>query len=68
MQAYGRFTIPVISYVIMAVKRGNIECELNCKLVRGEYIQPILGCKVCIGMRVIKILDNDEINTVIINH
>ena len=38
------------------------KCLLDCNLVKSKKIRPILGRKACLGMSIIKYLDNDELN------
>ena len=42
--------------------RGDYHCLLECKLVDSSTIRPILDRKACIGMKLIKYMDNDEVN------
>ena len=60
--AYGGATLPVISTVLLRVWRGDFRCRLDCKLVDGEGIRPLLGRRACIGMKIIAYLDNDKLN------
>ena len=59
--AYGGTRIQVIGDVILFVLRNNMEYKIRCKLVDNCNVRPLLGRKACIGMNVIKYLDNDEI-------
>ena len=60
--AYGGSKIPVVGEVQIHVSRGDYQCHLNCKLVDSTEIRPLLGRKACIGMKIIKYIDNDELH------
>ena len=62
ISAYGGSKLPVVGQVIIRVWRDNHKCLLDCKLVDNDDIRPILGRKACIGMNIIKYIDNDAIN------
>ena len=42
--------------------RDDLKCKLDCKLVDSNTIRPLVGRKACIGMKIIKYIDNDELN------
>ena len=60
--AYGATPLPVLGTVILRVWRGDFSCRLDCKLVDGHDIRPLLGRKACIGMKIVSYLDNDQMN------
>ena len=60
--AYGGDTLPVVETVLLQVWRGTFRCRLDCKIVDRSDIQPLLGRKACIGMKIVTYLDNDKIN------
>ena len=60
--AYGGTTLPVVGTVLLRVWRGKSSCRLDCKLVDGINIRPLLGRKACIGMKLVSYIDNDELN------
>ena len=59
--AYGGATLPVVGKVVLRVWRGRSKYRLECKLVDSRKIRPLLGRKACLGMSIIKYLDNDAI-------
>ena len=60
--AYSGSRIPVTGQVLIHVSRGDYEGFLDCKLVNSTEIQPLLGRKACIEMKVIMYTDNDELH------
>jgi len=60
--AYGGSTIPVVGSVTLSVRRGKAKHRINCKLVEGNKIRPLLGRKACLGMNIVSYLDNDSLN------
>ena len=60
--AYGGTTLPVVGRVILVVWREASKYRLDCRLVDSQKIRPLLGRKACLGMKVIKYLDNDAIH------
>ena len=60
--AYGGNTLPVIGTLLLQVWHVNYRCRLDCKLVDRSDIQPFLGRKACIGMKIVTYLDNDKLN------
>ena len=60
--AYGGSKIPVVGEVQIRVSRGDNQFLLDCKLVDSTEIRPLLGRKACIGMKIIKYIDNDKIH------
>ena len=59
--AYGGAKIPVLGEVILSVSRRQREYKLRCKLVENSNMRPLLGRRACVGMEIIKFLDNDVI-------
>ena len=37
-------------------------CQLDCKLVDNSHIQPLLGRKAFLGMKIVSYLENDELH------
>ena len=60
--AYGGTTLPVVGTVLLRVRRGDLQCRLDCKLVDCNDIRPILGRKACLGLKIVAYLDNDQLN------
>ena len=60
--AYGGATIPAIGQALHRVSRGDLRCRLDCKIVDGPKIRPLLGRKACVGMKIVTYLYNDSIN------
>jgi len=60
--AYGGTTLPVVGTVALAVTRAGIKYKLQCKLVDGRNMRPLLGRKACLKMNIISYLDNDELH------
>ena len=60
--AYGGSTLPVVGKIILSVRRGKAKHRIDCKLVDGIQMRPLLGRKACIGMNVVTYLDNDSLN------
>ena len=61
--AYGGQSIPVAGTDRLKVWCGDYQYKLDCKLVDSERIQPLLGRKACVGMKIIAYLDNDSMNS-----
>ena len=61
LSAYGGANLNVVGKVKLRVWRDDFRCKLDCKIVDNKGIRPLLGRKVCIGMNIIKYMDNDEI-------
>ena len=59
---YGGATLPVVGSVLLRVWREGSKYRLERKLVDSRKIRPLLGRKACLGMMVIKYLDNDAIH------
>ena len=57
--AYGGATLPVVGKVVLRVWRERSKYRLECKLVDSRKIRPLLVRKACLGMNIIKYLDND---------
>ena len=60
--SYGGTSIPILGRVRLRVWRGDFRCFLDCNLVDSKRVRPILGRKACLGMKIIKYLDNDQLN------
>ena len=60
--SYGGTSIPILGKVRLRVWRGDFRCFLDCNLVDSKRVRPILGRKACLGMKIIKYLDNDQLN------
>ena len=61
IQSYGGGRTTVLGEVQIRVRRLDLVCRLNCKVVEGEQFTPILGRKACLGMNLIKMKDCDAI-------
>lgn len=48
--------------MLLRVRRGDVRCCLDCKLVDQQGIRPLLGRKACLGMKIVAYLDNDQLN------
>ena len=62
LSAYGGSKLTVVGQVRIRVWRDDYMCLLDCKLVNNNSIRPLLGRKACVGMKIIKYMDNDELN------
>ena len=62
ISAYGGSRLPVVSQVIIPVWRNGKKFKLDCHLVDNTSVQPILGLKACLGMKILHYMDNDKIN------
>ena len=62
LTAYGGSKLTVVGQVRIRMWRDDFKCQLDCNLVESNAIRPLLGRKACIGMKIIKYIDNDEIN------
>ena len=60
--AYGGATLPVVGTVTIWVQRGGTRFKLNCKLIDGTNIRPLLGRKACLQMNIVSYLDNDALS------
>ena len=60
--SYGGTSISILGRVCSRVWRGEFRCFLDCYLVDSKRVRPILGRKACLGMKIIKYLDNDQLN------
>lgn len=60
--AYGGTKLPVVGTVLLPVRRGDLQCRLDCKLVDHDGIRPLLGRKACLGLKIVAYLDNDKLN------
>ena len=55
--AYGGTRLNVVGHVELLVERNNTKYKIACKLV-DEDSRPLLGRKACIGMNIVKYIDN----------
>lgn len=62
LAAYGGSKLTVVGQVCITVWRDDFKCQLDCRLVDNNAIRPLLGRKACVGMKIIKYMDNDELN------
>ena len=62
LAAYGGSKLSVVGQVHITVWRDDLKRKLDCKLVDSNTIRPLLGRKACVGMKIIKYTDNDELN------
>jgi len=62
LSAYGGSKLQVVGSVQITVWRDDFKCQLDCKLVDNNAICPLLRRKACVGMRIIKYTDNDQLN------
>ena len=62
ISAYGGAKLNVVGQVRIRVWRGDFRCKLDCKIVDNKGVRPLLGRKACVGMNIVKYIDNDEIN------
>ena len=60
--AYGGAKIEVIGEVILDVTRNGKFYRILCKIIDNSSVRPLLGRKACLGMNIVKDLDNDEIH------
>ena len=60
--SYGGTLIPILGRVRFRVWPGDFRCLLDCNLVDSKRVRPILGRNTCLGMKIIKYLDNDQLN------
>ena len=60
--ACGGSKLTVVGQVHIRVWRDDFKCHLDCKLVDNNGMRPLLGRKTCVGMKIIKYIDNDELN------
>ena len=47
--------------VLLPVSRGDTRCTLCCNLVDAE-VRPVLGRKACVCMKLIQVLDSDDVS------
>ena len=52
----------MVGDVRITVWRDDFKCQLDCNLVDNNVIRPLLGRKACLGMGIIKYMDNDQLN------
>ena len=62
IMAYGGGKLPIVGEVCIRVSRDDYKCKLNCKLIGGDAVRPILGRKACVGMNLFEYRDNDALN------
>ncbi len=62
ISAYGGGKLNVAGQVRIRVWRDDFRCKLDCKIVDNKGVRPLLGRKACVGMNIVKYIDNDEIN------
>ena len=62
LTAYGGSKLTVVGQVSIRVWRDDFKCQLDCKLVDNNGIRPLLGRKASVGMKIIKYIDNEELN------
>ena len=60
--AYGGTTLPVVGTLLLRVRRVDLQCRLDCKLVNRSDIRPLLGRKAFLGLKIVTYLDNDQLN------
>ena len=52
----------MVGRITLRVHRGKAKYLIDCKLVKGNQIRPLLGRKACVGMNIVSYLDNDAMN------
>ncbi len=57
--AYGGTNITVVGRITLVVHRGKAKYRINCKLVEGGHMRPLLGRKACLRMNIVSYLDNE---------
>ena len=62
LSAYRGSKLQVMGNVRITVWHDDFKCQLDCKLVDNNTIYPLLGRKICVGMRIIEYMDNDHLN------
>ena len=62
LRAYGGTKPPVVGQVPIKVWRQETPCLLDCQIVENAEIRPLLGRRACLGMNIVKYVDNDAIN------
>lgn len=62
LSAYGGSKLQVVGNLRITVWHDDFKCQLDCKLVDNNTIRPLLGRKACVGMRIIKYTDYDQLN------
>lgn len=60
--SYYGTSIPILGRVRLRVWRGDFRCLLACNLADSKRVRLIFGRKACLGMKIIKYLDNDQLN------
>ena len=58
--AFGGTKLSLRGQVMLPVSRGKTRCTLRSNL--ESDVRPLLGHKACIGMKLFKVLDSDDIN------
>ena len=59
--ALGVSKIRLAGRVLLPVSRGDTRRTLRCNLVDAE-VRPMLGRKACVGMKLIQVLDSDDVS------
>ena len=59
--SYGGTSIPILGKARLRVWRGDFRCLLDCNLVDSKKVRPIRVRKACLGMSIIRYLDNDQL-------
>ena len=62
LSAFRGSKLQVVGDVRITVWRDDFKCQLDCKLVDNDTIRALLGRKACVGMKIIKYTDNDQLN------
>ena len=61
--AYRGSELNLVGRTRLHVRRGDIKCRLDCKIVDQQGIRPLLGCKACLGMNIVAYLQLNKPNT-----
>ena len=62
LAAYGGLKPASCGSSAITVWGDDLKCKLDCKLVEKSTIRPLLGRKACVGVKIIKYTDNDELS------
>lgn len=57
--SYGGTRMPVVGCVRLKVRRRDLTCYLDCKIINAPGMRPILGMRACTGMKLVTITDSD---------
>ena len=60
--SYCGTSIRILGRVRLRVWRGDFRCLLDCNLADSKRFRLIFGRKACLGRKIIKYLDNDQLN------